>query len=396
MAKIFISYRRDDTQYQADRLYELIKPMVPDPDKDIFIDVDNIPLGVDFVDHLGERVGQCGVLLALIGSRWLDTQNPKTQERRLDDQDDFVRIEIAQALKRNIRVIPIMFDGAQLPDETELPDELKPLVRRNGIPISRSSFEHDVKRLLKGLGLVDPSVETSHQNADIGEQTSSFSNESSRLKASSKPRRNNVIMPLISMMLLAALGLGVWLVDPFLWFDQSRLPAPVIEASGLKNDLSKIDFNAANINTRQHFERLNVTYSVESLQRVAQQGNAAATILLGTAYEVGLNVEQDYTKARTYYENACTSNEARGCVFLGFLYDRAMGVSQNNSVAREYYSQSCEGGSPLGCNNLGYFTENGLGGIQDKVRARELYISSCDRGENLGCNNLAAMDQPNN
>ena len=151
MAKIFISYRRDDSQYQADRLYHAAQKWVEDPKQDIFIDVDKIPFGVDFEEHLDERVSQCSVLLALIGKDWLDIKDNKGQ-RRLDDPNDFVRIEIVSALNRKIRVVPILFDGASMPRAETLPDDLKRLTKRHGIHIQRQSFEHDVDRLMQGLG----------------------------------------------------------------------------------------------------------------------------------------------------------------------------------------------------------------------------------------------------
>ncbi|HEV7694002.1 MAG TPA: toll/interleukin-1 receptor domain-containing protein [Hyphomonadaceae bacterium] len=153
MTKIFISYRREDSQWPADRLHQALKPVVADPRKDIFIDVDNIPLGVNFVDHLGAQVGQCDILLAMIGRGWIEARNPQTGQRRLDDPKDFVRIEIATALKRGIRVVPILVDGASVPKEEELPEDLRPLATRNGMELQRMNFDADVARLIRGLGL---------------------------------------------------------------------------------------------------------------------------------------------------------------------------------------------------------------------------------------------------
>ena len=153
VTRIFISYRREDSQWPADRLHQALKPVVADPRKDIFIDVDNIPLGVDFADHLGAQVGQCDILLAMIGRGWIEARNPETGQRRLDDAKDFVRIEIATALRRGIKVVPILVDGASIPKEHELPDDLRPLATRNGMELQRMNFDADVARLIRGLGL---------------------------------------------------------------------------------------------------------------------------------------------------------------------------------------------------------------------------------------------------
>src|SRR5262249_18622998 len=113
-AKVFISYRRDDTRYQADRIRAAFCQVIP-RDR-VFMDVKSIPPGANFRKILKDWVNQCEVLLALIGQGWIDASDPKTKERRLDNPNDFVRIEIGEALARNIPVVPVLIDGAPLPD----------------------------------------------------------------------------------------------------------------------------------------------------------------------------------------------------------------------------------------------------------------------------------------
>jgi TPR repeat protein len=153
MPKIFISYRREDAQWPVDRIHAALKPHVPNPQADIFVDVDNIPAGVDFVAHLDSKVAQCDVLLAVIGPDWLGVKNPRTGQRRLDDPKDFVRIEIAAALQRGILVAPVMLDDTPVPDAADLPDDLKPLANRQAVDVRRMTFDADVQRLIRGLGL---------------------------------------------------------------------------------------------------------------------------------------------------------------------------------------------------------------------------------------------------
>lgn len=158
MAKFFISYRREDTQYQADKFHQALGAHIDNPREDIFIDVDSIPFGVDFVEYLDAKVGQCQVLFVLIGSRWLEARDSETKKRRLDDPNDFVRIEIKSALTRGIPVVPVIFDNAKVPKPHELPDDLKPLSYKNGIQVNRLSFEADVERLIRGLPDMNDSV----------------------------------------------------------------------------------------------------------------------------------------------------------------------------------------------------------------------------------------------
>jgi hypothetical protein len=151
VAKIFISYRRDDSEYQTDRLHRELKRYVENPKEDIFIDVDNIPYGVDFVEHLQRKVSQCEILLAVIGKRWLNHISSNTGKRSLEDPDDFVRIEIATALERGIPVVPVLLDGAPVPSVEDIPEDLQPLARRNGKFVNRMSFSADVRSLVEGL-----------------------------------------------------------------------------------------------------------------------------------------------------------------------------------------------------------------------------------------------------
>ena len=142
--QIFISYRREESRWSARSLHDrLCRDFDP---KQIFMDIDAIPLGEDFVEAIETTVGKCDVLIAVIGKNWL-ISNDDQGNRRLDNPEDFVRMEIGAALKRKIRVIPVLLDGALMPRADELPEDLKPLVRRNALPITETSFEGDLHRL---------------------------------------------------------------------------------------------------------------------------------------------------------------------------------------------------------------------------------------------------------
>jgi TIR domain len=152
-AKVFISYRRDDSAGYAGRVRDRLERELG---RDLlFMDVDAIPLGTNFSKVLHEEVAKCGVLLAIIGPNWPDARD-EHGNRRLDDPNDFVRIEIAAALQRNVPVIPILLDGATIPKANQLPEDLKELASRNGMDIRHASFHDDMNRLIRGLkGQVD-------------------------------------------------------------------------------------------------------------------------------------------------------------------------------------------------------------------------------------------------
>jgi TIR domain len=146
--QIFISYRRDDSSSAAGRIYDRLDSYFPS--NHIFMDVDNLDLGVDFVAAIEKSVGSCDVLIAVMGRQWL-TSSDEEGKRRLNNPEDFVRIEIATALKRGIRVIPVLVDGASLPRSGDLPHDLKSLVRRNALEISHTRFKSDCARLIATL-----------------------------------------------------------------------------------------------------------------------------------------------------------------------------------------------------------------------------------------------------
>lgn len=148
MDAIFISYRRDDAEGQAGRLFDdLIQHF---GENGVFMDVADIEPGRDFRRVIDEQVASCGVLLAIIGKSWLTAQDDRG-ERRLDDQMDFVRIETASALKRDIPVVPVLVHGAKMPSAEDLPDDLKELAFRNAVELTHARWDSDVQVLVKAL-----------------------------------------------------------------------------------------------------------------------------------------------------------------------------------------------------------------------------------------------------
>lgn len=144
---IFISYRRDDSSGHAGRLFDRLSEHFGD--EQIFMDIDQIEPGQDFVQTIEEAVGSCEILLTVIGKHWLSSADGDL--RRLDNPHDFVRLEVAAALRRNIRVIPVLVQGATMPRPEDLPDELSQLSRRHAIELSDQRWRHDITRLIATL-----------------------------------------------------------------------------------------------------------------------------------------------------------------------------------------------------------------------------------------------------
>src|SRR5215469_2220440 len=145
MRAIFICYRRQDAAAESRNLYRDLSAA----HFEVFMDVRGVRYGVDFRNEIEDKLASCGVLLAVIGSRWLDSS--EDGKSRLDVKSDYVRVEITAALKRNIPVIPVLVQGAPLPAEDRLPEDLRPLVYRHGLELTHERWEGDVQLLIDAL-----------------------------------------------------------------------------------------------------------------------------------------------------------------------------------------------------------------------------------------------------
>jgi tetratricopeptide (TPR) repeat protein len=147
MAGIFVSYRRDDAADAAGRICD---HLVDRFGEQVFFDVDAVPPGVDFVQLLESKVVECDVLIAVIGPRWLTIQDHQGRPR-LQNPGDFVRIEIAAALARNVAVIPVLVGGAEMPRADDLVDDLKLLARRQAFQLQPAAFRGQIELLVRGI-----------------------------------------------------------------------------------------------------------------------------------------------------------------------------------------------------------------------------------------------------
>jgi hypothetical protein len=148
MSHILVSYRREDSVAYAGRLADRLRQHFG-PDH-VFIDMDAIRFGDDFVHAIETSVKSCDVVVAVIGPDWLSATDSNGR-RRLENSDDFVRLEIATALQRGIRVVPALVGGAAMPQAHELPEGLSTLARRQALELSDDAFHQDVDRLIEAL-----------------------------------------------------------------------------------------------------------------------------------------------------------------------------------------------------------------------------------------------------
>jgi len=159
MPGTFISYRREDAAGYAGRLRESLERRLGAAR--VFRDVDTLRPGQDFVQAIESRLSDCAVMIAVIGREWASARD-MAGSRRLDEPFDFVRLEIAAALTRpNVLVVPVLVEGAAMPSASELPENMRPLARRQALTVRDETWDSDVERLVNvidsAMNLRDPS-----------------------------------------------------------------------------------------------------------------------------------------------------------------------------------------------------------------------------------------------
>jgi formylglycine-generating enzyme required for sulfatase activity len=149
MTAIFISYRRQDTKQIAGRIFDKLEARFGAGS--VFMDTEGIPAGVDFHKFLDEAVARARIVLVLIGHGWAEAKNEAGQ-RRLDNPDDFVRIEVESALNRNIPAVPVLIDGAPMPPAEQLPEGMRAFLRFQAAPVDAGrDFHVHMDRLIADL-----------------------------------------------------------------------------------------------------------------------------------------------------------------------------------------------------------------------------------------------------
>ena len=228
---IFINYRRGEDQAAAGRLYDQLEAAFTR--ERIFIDVDNIAPGRDFTEELATRVEQCDVFLAVVGRRWADVVDVDGS-RRLDNPNDWVRVEIESAQRLGKHIIPVLVDGAEMPRPEKLPDALQPFARRNAARLTHERFRADVQALVVAIGrLREPGrarFEAERSQTPRVAETLAVSTQRAR-DAASPAVAGRRIAPL-AIAALAALAVIAAGAGVFVW--RSSSPSPVTTDSIVK------------------------------------------------------------------------------------------------------------------------------------------------------------------
>jgi hypothetical protein len=197
MNKIFISYRRDDSQLSCDRIYGFLGPIFSV--REVFRDLNAIRGGVDFRTEIDRSLRHCQVVLVVIGPRWTTIANA-AGERRLEDPNDYVRVEVETALDLNVPIIPLLVQGAVPLQPQDLPPSLQPLAFRNTRVVRADpDFARDMQLVMQDIAQIVP-IPSRHRGLlaahNVARQVASF------------------VVGVISFLLLVA-TLSTWITIPF-------------------------------------------------------------------------------------------------------------------------------------------------------------------------------------
>jgi TPR repeat protein len=429
--KIFISYRRDDSSPWAGRLSDRLSNQFPS--NEIFMDVDSVDLGEDFVNTIEKTVGSCDVLIAVIGKGWL-TSRDQEGKRRLENSEDYVRTEIATALRRGIRVIPVLVEGASMPQAGDLPDDLKALSRRNALQLSHDRFRGDSERLVSAVGrALEKTAAARHEREENGRlehapQTQaptpvSPSPSPAQLEADEPSAETPKVHPLPpkpaeseheeppppssggtggktpSKQLVAFLAVvAALVVAGLIYLAEEYAPRRVGAVSPLASStpqptISSPTPSAAGslAQAQSYLDAKDYAKALPLLQKAADAGDTNAMNSLGWLYANGKGVTQDYGKAREWYQKAAAAGNTNAMNESGWLYQNGYGVAQDYGKAREWYQKAADAGNTEAMYNLGLLYTKGLAGARDYGKAHEWFQKAADAGNTRAMNELGGL-----
>ena len=381
---IFICYRREDSADVTGRIYDrLVDHFGPER---VFMDVEAIRLGYDFRSEIDQTIKVCSIVIVVIGDEWLV---PVDGKRRIDDENDYVRIEIEAALRRKIPIIPVLTRGVSHPTKAMLPASLEALAYRHGTSIRHEHFRGDVDSLISQMDkLLARQESTPSKPAEPKEPTTP-------VKSTQKTQSQPAIPPVAPISAIAASK------APAVW---RRKRLIIVSAVGAIVILLLViaGFLIGPNRSRKAVDRSVI--DIADYQKRADQGDAAAQTILGTSYENGIQgLSKDLGKAAELYQKAADQGYAEAQNNLGLLYERGEGVPKDLGKAADLYQKAADQGNQPAIGNLnrlskptkpevtdrgnaatqfnlGVQYEYGRGVPKDLVKAAELYQKAANQG----------------
>jgi TPR repeat protein len=417
--KIFICYRRDDTAAFAALLRERLVDSFGA--HRVFVDIDSIGPGIDFVDSITEAMVASALVLVLIGKRW--------HPERLQDPGDFVRIEIQAALDQKARIVPLLFEDVNMPRPEELPPSLALLTRRHAVEIGTSRLNVEIRTFVEEVeAIFQPKDQRSAASQPIIPPPAPVAPRPVEppplplplLRPDPAPPRKKTgphsyrkLNWLSLAAVLVLLGVVAIAMIPS-W----RKPKPSGGETPAKANRIGITYKARAFSGKYLRERglpelgfgLEVTGIFPGgpaertglvkgdiirkangrLLRVASvldeeiaKLQAGETVMFevwrgANAMDIAVPVENGFE----LYQRSCSDGVAMGCLSLGFYY---LNEGKDSAQAAALFRQACESGTAEGCRELGFLYRTGEGVPKDLKRAASLYGESCSKGFGNGC-----------
>lgn len=305
MTTVFVSYRREDTAGEARALFNELSTKLGK--ESVFMDVDNIALGRDFRHVLQEHLAACDLLLVIVGRGWVEAKDASGRNR-LEQPNDFVRLEIESALKRNIPVTPVLVQGAQMPTVDQLPVDVRDFAYRNGFELSHARWESDVAEMCKRLGLGKHAMGTTRMVDTSGGESPADGRVTQAnvapIEASTAHKRNrNPWLATIAAMVMAiaAAGAGLLyyrtLVDQEAEIEQARVEAAKARADA-ENKIAALKAEADRARADAEAKALADAKAVKDAADRAEKERAA---------EAAARVEKERAAARAEKERAAAA-----------------------------------------------------------------------------------------
>jgi len=413
--KIFINYRRDDSKADARGLHDRLSRTFGKAR--VFMDVDNLLAGQRFDQELEKALDSCDIFLAVIGPQWLEILNA----RKAQEERDYVREEIAAALKRKIIVIPVLVDGTALPTKAALPEDLHELVLYQKHEISHEKFGRDVEELITAIKVV---MKQKHPPRDIP-----FKKIAAGLMICGLIGTGVYAYPFLSSTINTAFENATKRAAQKAAIAEQQAKEAQRRAQGQRQKQKELEKQTAEQaeakrkakeeeqerktkkihaeylfqQAEDHFHPDNRTdqdlkQAFQLSKQAAALGHAGAMYRLGVLYDNGLGIAQDKAKANEWYKKAFKPLQALtqqdrtdAQFFLGDMYQAGLGIDKDFKKALKLYQKAANKGFASAMSGLGFIYNNGEGVEKNYAKAIEWYQKAANKGNSIAMTNLGNM-----
>jgi hypothetical protein len=388
MPRIIISYRRDDSLDITGRIFDRLAGHFGR--EAIFRDIDNIPPGADFRRHIDQVLDESDIVLAIVGPRWIGSGD---QQLRLASAADPVRLEIETALRKNKPLIPVLVSRALMPHPDALPDSLHDFAYRNAVQVdSGHDFDVHVGRLIRGMERIlriggEPEAGDAGQDAEMALRIEPTPTAASpvdpvapvgwlfRANGSHTVRWAIYLRLVVMLGVIGASGWWVFVERPAEVLQEATAAEKkhaeeqarrVVAKAQVEDALKK--GKADELDTKVYADAISLFHIA------ADQGNDAdAQVSMGSFYENGRGVTQDYVEAMRWYRRAADQGDPDGQVAVGSLYQFGRGVPLDYAEAMGWYRKAADQGDRNAQNLIGALYSNGWGVPPDLEQASQWF-----------------------